>query len=169
MQRPDVLPSTPEMKSSAWTSSGSDDSVISNKVAGMARNLQETSRPPASISKNFTKNFVAGQIYDPFDLSMNRLDMEDKWAKNRKDSAKNYVDGKDDVFVRTGIDPLDLYLMPEILSRFVSATGQILPREVTGCNSKNQKKLAIAIKRARSVGLLSTTHRHARYMPKRIL
>lgn len=165
----DVLPSTPEMKSDAWAVNGSDDSVITKKVVGMARNLQETSKPPVNVSKNFTKSFVAGQIYDPFDFSMNRLDMENKWAKNRKDAAKNYKNGEDDVFARTGIDPLDLYLMPEILSRFVSATGQILPREVTGCNSKNQKKLAIAIKRARSVGLLSTTHRHARYMPKRIL
>lgn len=164
-----VLPSSPEMKSEAWTSSSSDDSVITKKVAGMARNLQESSKPPVNISKNFSKNFVAGQTYDPFDFSMNRLDMETKWAKNRKDSAKNYKNGEDDVFERTGIDPLDLYSMPEILSRFISATGQILPREVTGCNAKNQKKLAIAIKRARSVGLLSTTHRHARYMPKRIL
>lgn len=164
-----VLPSSPEMKSEAWTSSGSDNSTITKKVAGMARNLQETSRPPVNISKNFSKNFVAGQTYDPFDFSMNKLDMENKWAKNRKDNSKNYKNGEDDVFERTGIDPLDLYSMPEILSRFVSATGQILPREVTGCNAKNQKRLAIAIKRARSVGLLSTTHRHARYMPKRIL
>lgn len=169
LQNSNVLPSTPEMKSEAWTSNGSDDSLITKKVVGMAKNLQETSKPPVNIAKNFSKNFVAGQIYDPFDFSMNRLDMEAKWAKNRKNSAKNYTNGQEDVFERTGIDPLDLYSMPEILSRFVSATGQILPREVTGCNSKNQKKLAIAIKRARSVGLLSTTHRHARYMPKRIL
>lgn len=165
----DVLPSSPEMKSDAWAVGESDDSQITRKVVGMARNLQETSKPPVNISKNFTKLFVAGQIYDPFDFSMNRLDMENKWQKQKKDAAKNYKNGEEDIFARTGIDPLDLYSMPEILSRFVSATGQILPREVTGCNSQNQKKLAIAIKRARSVGLLSTTHRHARYMPKRIL
>lgn len=164
-----VLPSSPEMKSEAWTSSGNVDSMITKKVAGIARNLQETSKPPVTIAKNFSKNFVAGQTYDPFDFSMNRLDMENKWAKDRKDNRKNYKNGEDDVFERTNIDPLDLYSMPEILSRFISATGQILPREVTGCNAKNQKRLAIAIKRARSVGLLSTTHRHARYMPKRIL
>lgn len=164
-----VLPSSPEMKSEAWTSSGNVDSMITKKVAGIARNLQETSKPPVTIAKNFSKNFVAGQTYDPFDFSMNRLDMENKWAKDRKDNRKNYKNGEEDVFERTNIDPLDLYSMPEILSRFISATGQILPREVTGCNAKNQKRLAIAIKRARSVGLLSTTHRHARYMPKRIL
>lgn len=162
-----ILPSTPEMKSTAWASGKSDD--ITDRVVGMARSLQETSKPPVNIAKNFSKNFVAGQIYDPFDFSMNRLDMEDKWNKKRRDVARNYRDGKDDVFVRCGIDPLDLYLMPEILSRFISSTGQILPREVTGCNSANQKKLGIAVKRARSVGLLSSTHRHARYMPKRLM
>lgn len=164
-----VLPSTLEMKSQAWTSANSNDSAITRKVVGMARNLQETSKPPITIAKNFSKTFVAGQTYDPFDFSINRLDMENKWEKHRRDTVKNYRNGDKDVFVRTGIDPLDLYSMPEILSRFVSATGQILPREVTGCTAKNQKRLAIAIKRARSVGLLSTTHRHARYMPKRIL
>lgn len=164
-----VLPSSPEMKTPAWAESESNESAITKKVVGLARSLQETGRPPISIAKNFSKNFVAGQLYDPFDFSMDRLDMEAKWEKRRRDPARNYRNGENDVFVRTGIDPLDLYSMPEILSRFVSSTGQILPREVTGCNAKNQKKLGIAIKRARSVGLLSTTHRHARYMPKRIL
>lgn len=165
----DALPSSPEMKSSAWADNVSDDNAITRRVVNIARTLQETGKPPVNVAKNFLKNFAAGQIYNPFDFSMTKVDMEAGWAKLRKNAAKNYTNGRDDPFEKIGIDPLDLYLMPEVLSRFVSQTGQILPREVTGCNSANQKKLGIAIKRARSVGLLPTTHRHSRYMPRRIM
>lgn len=163
----EALPSSPAMKSEAWAAG--NDSAITSKVVGIARLLQETGKAPVEVAKNFTKSFGAGKMYEPFDLSMDKVDMEAGWAKRAKDAAANYRNGADDVFERAGIDPLDLYTMPEILSRFVSQTGQILPREVTGCNAKNQKKLGIAIKRARSAGLLSSTHRHSRYMPKRLM
>ena len=70
-----VLPSSPEMKTPAWAESESNESAITKKVVGLARSLQETGRPPISIAKNFSKNFVAGQLYDPFDFSMDRLDV----------------------------------------------------------------------------------------------
>ncbi|WP_300923736.1 30S ribosomal protein S18 [uncultured Limosilactobacillus sp.] len=38
--------------------------------------------------------------------------------------------------------------------RFISERGKILPRRVTGTSAKNQRKLTIAIKRARIMGLL---------------
>lgn len=164
-----ILPSDPNMKSEAWAANGSDDLSITRKVVGMAKNLQDSSKPPINVHKSLLRYFGAGQTYDPFDFSMNRLDMEAKWDKKRRDVAGRYNKGEDDIFVKSGVNPLDLYAMPEILSRFISQTGQILPREVTGCNAANQKKLGIAIKRARAAGLLSTTHRHARYMPKRLL
>ncbi len=42
----------------------------------------------------------------------------------------------------------------ELLKKFISNNGQILPKRVTGTSSKYQKKLATAIKRARQIGLL---------------
>lgn len=42
----------------------------------------------------------------------------------------------------------------ELLKRFISERGKILPRRVTGTSAKNQRKLTIAIKRARIMGLL---------------
>ena len=40
------------------------------------------------------------------------------------------------------------------LKRYVSERGKILPRRVTGTSAKNQRKLTVAIKRARVMGLL---------------
>ncbi|KFN89148.1 30S ribosomal protein S18 [Tetragenococcus muriaticus] len=42
----------------------------------------------------------------------------------------------------------------ELLKRFISERGKILPRRVTGTSAKNQRKLTTAIKRARIMGLL---------------
>lgn len=159
------LPSTPEMKSSeSWAgneSSNNNSSVIS-RVVGMARSLQENTQPPINIAKPFTKKFNLSETYDPFDFSNDKMDIE----KRERRQAVPY-EKMVDPFQKAGVDPLDIYTMPEILSRFLSSTGQILPREITGCNAKNQKKLSNAIKRARTCGLLSTVHKHSRYLPTR--
>lgn len=126
----------------------------------MARTIEETNEPPLDISAQFTRRFNFGESYDPFDFSNTKFNMERKAFNQKKIS---------DPFERTGIDPRNLYTMPEILSRFVTSTGQILPRAVTGCNAKNQKKLSYAIKTARACGLLSSTHKHGRYLPNRTL
>lgn len=159
------LPSTPEMKSSeSWAGNGSsnNNSSVISRVVGMARSLQENTQPPINIAKPFTKKFNLSETYDPFDFSNDKMDIE----KRERRQAVPY-EKMVDPFQKAGVDPLDIYTMPEILSRFLSSTGQILPREITGCNAKNQKKLSNAIKRARTCGLLSTVHKHSRYLPTR--
>ena len=46
------------------------------------------------------------------------------------------------------------YKVVELLRRFISASGKITPRRVTGTSAKYQRMLATAIKRAREVALL---------------
>ena len=46
------------------------------------------------------------------------------------------------------------YKDTELLSRFISERGKILPRRVTGTYAINQRKVSKAIKRARFMGLL---------------
>ena len=46
------------------------------------------------------------------------------------------------------------YKNPEILGKFTSETGKILPRRVTGVPAKLHRKITRAIKRSRAVGLL---------------
>ena len=51
---------------------------------------------------------------------------------------KKYVDYKD----------------PEFLKKFLNEQGKILPRRITGTSLKFQRKVAQAVKRARSLALL---------------
>ncbi len=42
----------------------------------------------------------------------------------------------------------------KVVYRFVTETGKIVPRHVSGVSAKNQRKLAKHIKRARALGLV---------------
>ena len=56
-------------------------------------------------------------------------------------------------FTANGITHID-YKDVNLLKRFVSERGKILPRRVTGTSAKYQRKLTKAIKRARTMALL---------------
>lgn len=56
-------------------------------------------------------------------------------------------------FTKNKITHID-YKDVELLKRFVSANGKIIPRRVTGTSAKYQRMLATAIKRAREMALL---------------
>ena len=58
-----------------------------------------------------------------------------------------------DYIAANHIDYVD-YKDVDLLKRFISERGKILPRRVTGTSAKNQRKVANAIKRARIMGLL---------------
>jgi len=46
----------------------------------------------------------------------------------------------------------------DLLKKFMNERGKILPRRVTGTCSKYQRKLSVAIKRARQMALLPYTN-----------
>lgn len=56
-------------------------------------------------------------------------------------------------FTKSNITTID-YKDSELLKRFISANGKIIPRRVTGTNAKYQRMLATAIKRARQMALI---------------
>ena len=60
---------------------------------------------------------------------------------------------KVDYIAANHIDYVD-YKDVDLLKRFISERGKILPRRVTGTSAKNQRKVANAIKRAHIMGLL---------------
>ncbi|CAH6720096.1 37S ribosomal protein Rsm18p, mitochondrial [[Candida] jaroonii] len=151
------LPSTPEMKQQFNIKKVDKKSLDS--LFEFSSNFKDQ-KSSLQIENIFTKKFKHGNNYNPFDFSMNKLNIDSlaiKYEKNKKI----------DPFEVSGINPLDLYTMPFILSRFLTTTGQILPRSITGCSAKNQKKLSIAIKRARVCGLLSYVHKDTNYLPAR--
>lgn len=56
-------------------------------------------------------------------------------------------------FTQNNIRHVD-YKDVEILKKFLNPHGRILARKRTGVSAKNQRKLSLAIKRARFMGLL---------------
>jgi small subunit ribosomal protein S18 len=46
------------------------------------------------------------------------------------------------------------YKTPEVLRRFTTERGKILPRRITGTCAKHQRALAVEIKKARCLALL---------------
>lgn len=50
-------------------------------------------------------------------------------------------------------DPID-YKDVDLLRRFITERGKILPRRITGLTAKQQRDITTAIKRARTVALL---------------
>ncbi|WP_423363281.1 30S ribosomal protein S18 [Mycoplasma sp. P36-A1] len=56
-------------------------------------------------------------------------------------------------FTKNNITHID-YKDTELLKRFISERGKILPRRVTGTSAKYQRQLATAIKRSRQMALL---------------
>jgi small subunit ribosomal protein S18 len=50
-------------------------------------------------------------------------------------------------------DPID-YKDVDLLRKFITERGKILPRRITGLTSKQQRDLTLAIKRARILALL---------------
>ncbi|ELK46467.1 30S ribosomal protein S18 [Halobacillus sp. ACCC02827] len=59
-------------------------------------------------------------------------------------------------FTANGITHID-YKDVDLLKRFISDRGKILPRRVTGTSAKYQRKLTKAIKRSRQMALLPYT------------
>lgn len=65
-------------------------------------------------------------------------------------------------FGRRKVDPFILdktllldYKNIKVIQRFVTETGRIVPRHITGVTAKNQRKLSQFIKRCRNLGLLA--------------
>ncbi len=54
------------------------------------------------------------------------------------------------------------YKQPEMLRRYLTDRGKIRPRRQTGLCARHQRRLAIAIKRARHLALLPFTAEHTR-------
>lgn len=118
------------------------------------------------ISPRFLVQILKNTQYDPFDFTVaKRLLMQSHSAKRGSQPfGHEFQEGGlrkiPDVFQKTGINPLDLYLFGGILLNYVSESGRIYHRDVNvGLNKKTHKRLTKAIKRARAAGILSYTSR----------
>ena len=62
--------------------------------------------------------------------------------------AKKYC-----MFKKSGIKYVD-YKDPDFLMRFINEQGKMFPRRLTGTSLKYQRKVAVAVKRARHLALM---------------
>ncbi len=84
-------------------------------------------------------------------------DDKKKGGKGLKRPRKPKVDP-----FKTGELEVTDYHDAKMLRRFISETGKILPRRRTGVNAKNQRRLALTIKRARMLALIPYTDKLVR-------
>lgn len=61
--------------------------------------------------------------------------------------------------VKAKQEDLSDYKDPSRLKRFLTERGKILPRRITGLSAKQQRQIALAIKRARHLALLPYVNR----------
>ena len=73
-------------------------------------------------------------------------------GRNRRRQQDYFLHNKD-----VAID----YKNTEVLRRFLSPEGKILPSRRTGLTAKNQRAVTRAIKQARAIGLLPYTNHDA--------
>lgn len=59
---------------------------------------------------------------------------------------------REDYFAKNNVEPD--FMDREVLSKYITERGKIVPRSRTGLSAKNQRKLTVAIKRARFLAIL---------------
>lgn len=98
---------------------------------------------------------------------MSTKKMAGRGNKDRNDRGERGERGmrrsrKPKVAAAVGAFDLNDFKNIDILKRFLSETGKILPRRRSGLNAQNQRKLARTIKRVRMMGLLPFTDKLVR-------
>jgi small subunit ribosomal protein S18 len=79
---------------------------------------------------------------------------------NDKNSAKPlFKKSRGCPFLEPGFPKVD-YKHPDLLSKFISEGGRMLPSRITNVSAKQQRKLKKAIKQARVLALLPFVYKH---------
>jgi small subunit ribosomal protein S18 len=83
-------------------------------------------------------------------------------ARSRRPSRGKYIPKRRVcLFCRDNIKDID-YKDPALLRPYISDRGKIAPRRKSGACAKHQRRLAVAIKRARHLALLPYVPEHIR-------
>ncbi|KFZ11128.1 hypothetical protein V502_07732 [Pseudogymnoascus sp. VKM F-4520 (FW-2644)] len=121
-----------------------------NTAEDLARHKAAT-----SITKQISRRWKTGDVYAPHDLS--EVEMK-KWKKRGKPSV--------DVFDVLELDPLVEYRNFAMLSEYMTPMGRIMHSDDTGLRSRNQRRIAKAIRRGVGMGFMPSVHRHPEILMK---
>ncbi|KAH3902778.1 related to 37S ribosomal protein RSM18, mitochondrial [Saccharomycodes ludwigii] len=127
----------------------------SDATTGSTNNgINEVEEENVKIDPRFVRSFNSATTYDPFDFSLARLHLDKKYSNIR--SENDFLNK---------INAVDLYVYPQYLSKFLTSSGKIVHRDVTGLSAKNQRRISKAIRRAQAIGLLSKVHQDVSMLP----
>ncbi|KAJ2783218.1 hypothetical protein H4R18_001819 [Coemansia javaensis] len=102
-------------------------------------------------SAQYTRKFAPLESYHPEELNeANARRQIDVFSRGQMPA---------DPFKVLGIDPLKEYKNSMLLSQYITEMGKIKPRYKSGLSAKSQRRVAKAIRRARSFGLIPVTTR----------
>ncbi|OBT65119.1 hypothetical protein VE03_04778 [Pseudogymnoascus sp. 23342-1-I1] len=107
------------------------------------------------MTKQIARRWKTGDVYAPHDLS--EVEMK-KWKRKGKPTV--------DVFDVLELDPLVEYRNFAMLSEYMSPMGRIMHSNDTGLRSRNQRRIAKAIRRAVGMGFMPSVHRHPEVLMK---
>ncbi len=86
-----------------------------------------------------------------FDENVDAVDIDVvSELKNERMPQRRYQRRRQGTFVPDYVDWKDI----DFLRRFIPERGKIMPRRISGINAKDQRRIAQAIKRARSMALI---------------
>ncbi|HRE40874.1 MAG TPA: 30S ribosomal protein S18 [Ignavibacteria bacterium] len=96
---------------------------------------------------------------------MKKLKPNDKnnYKLTQQTAKKNLQSKKRDPFKERGIDTYIDFRDTRLLTRFLNEQGKLLPARITGATAKMQRKLSIAIKRARHLALIPFVSEGTKY------
>lgn len=142
-----------------------------NSAKNALKTISELSKTSEKLSvhrafvplfKNSYNSAESKAVYSPFDFSI-----ASQRYQNKVTAAQRAQRMRTSAFNAPEVDPLAFYIMPQLLSPYLSQSGSILHRDVTGLTARKQKAMARAIKRARAFGLLSSVAQDVSTFEKR--
>ncbi|KIV83270.1 ribosomal protein S18 [Exophiala sideris] len=119
------------------------------------RNETQKEEERYALSRNLSRNWKAGDVYAPHDLSGAEAR---KWKKRHRPTT--------DPFDALSINPLTLYKNFSIMSEYMTEMGRIRHSKSTGLRPVNQRKISKAIRRAIALGLMPSVHKHPEILKK---
>ncbi|KAJ1736244.1 hypothetical protein LPJ61_000028 [Coemansia biformis] len=119
------------------------------KMDQIMKPLAKAGPSKAFESIHYTRRFFPMDTYHPGEFDEGNARKTIDFAKRDRTAV--------DPFKALGIDPLKEYKNALVLSNFVTDMGRIKPRYKSGLSAKSQRRVAKAIRRARSFGLIPVT------------
>ena len=94
-----------------------------------------------------------GDIIESFEVEFRRDERVMRYLTVKLENIDTNKNKKYCRFKKLGIKYID-YKDPDFLLKFINEQGKLLPRRITGTSLKFQRKIAVAVKRARHLALL---------------